>query len=101
MDLSDLQLETPRLLLRLPRRDDYEAWAAFGADEEATRFIGGMQARSPAWHSARCFRLERGTFQFQGGGMVGHLAARGMVPVEWYRLDRKTWLSLKSWGDMR
>ena len=33
--------------------------------------------------------------------MVGNLAMGGTVPVEWYRLDRKTWLSLKSWGDMR
>lgn len=53
MDLSNLQLETPRLLLRLPRREDYEAWAAFGADEEATRYIGGVLARSPAWRNWR------------------------------------------------
>ena len=66
MDLSDLQLETPRLLLRLPRRDDYEAWAAFGADEEATRFIGGMQARSPAWRS---LAATLGSWHLQGFGM--------------------------------
>ncbi len=40
-------------------------------------------------------------FQFQGSGMVGNIAMGGMMPVEWYRLDRKTWMSLKSWGDMR
>ncbi|EJZ20859.1 N-acetyltransferase GCN5, partial [Rhizobium sp. Pop5] len=22
------------------------------------------------------------------------------VPVEWYRLDRKTWMSLRSWGSI-
>lgn len=51
MDLSELQIETPRLRLRLPCRDDYEAWAAFLADEVATRHIGGVQARSQAWRS--------------------------------------------------
>ncbi len=49
MDLARLQLETPRLLLRLPRQEDFEAWAAFMADEEATRHIGGLQPRPVAW----------------------------------------------------
>ncbi len=66
MDLSDLQLETPRLLLRLPRRDDYEAWAAFGADEEAARYIGGVLARSPAWRS---LAATLGSWYLQGFGM--------------------------------
>ena len=66
MDLSSLQLETPRLLLRLPRRDDYEAWAAFGADEEATRYIGGTLARSPAWRS---LAATLGSWHLQGFGM--------------------------------
>ncbi|MFB9910534.1 GNAT family N-acetyltransferase [Rhizobium paknamense] len=45
--------------------------------------------------------IQKSGFQFQGTGMVAHLAGRGMMPVEWYRLDRKTWMSLKSWGEMR
>lgn len=49
--LADLHIETRRLLLRLPRREDFEPWAAFVADEEATRYIGGVQARSMAWRS--------------------------------------------------
>ena len=49
MDLVGPQLETPRLLLRLPRQADFEAWAAFLADEEATRHIGGLQPRALAW----------------------------------------------------
>ncbi len=47
--LDQLQIETPRLVLRLPRGDDLEAWAAFMADGTATRFIGGPVPRSPAW----------------------------------------------------
>jgi RimJ/RimL family protein N-acetyltransferase len=42
-------LETERLILRVPAAEDFEAWAEFGADEEAMRYIGGVQARSVAW----------------------------------------------------
>lgn len=66
MDLSRFQIETPRLLLRLPRREDYEAWAAFGADGEATRYIGGVQARSRAWRS---LAATLGSWHLQGLGM--------------------------------
>ena len=45
--------------------------------------------------------IQKCGFQFQATGMVQSLAVGGMVPVEWYRLDRKTWVSLKSWGGMR
>jgi RimJ/RimL family protein N-acetyltransferase len=44
-----LQLETSRLLLRLPRAEDLDAWAAMMADEEAARFIGGVTPRSVTW----------------------------------------------------
>jgi len=37
-------------------------------------------------------------FQYQGTGMVNSLALGSTVPVEWYRLDRKTWISLRSWA---
>jgi RimJ/RimL family protein N-acetyltransferase len=40
-------------------------------------------------------------FQFRGTGMVTSLAMGGPVPVEWYRLDRRTWMSLRSWGGSR
>ncbi|WP_157018437.1 GNAT family N-acetyltransferase [Mesorhizobium xinjiangense] len=36
-------------------------------------------------------------FQYAGQGMLNSLAA-GRVPVERYRLDRKTWVSLRTWG---
>lgn len=36
-------------------------------------------------------------FQYAGQGMMNSLAA-GQVPVERYRLDRRTWESLRSWS---
>ncbi|MDP3852172.1 GNAT family N-acetyltransferase [Phenylobacterium sp.] len=42
-------LETARLILRPPIAEDFDAWAAFVADEEAGRFLGGAQPRPVAW----------------------------------------------------
>lgn len=42
-------LETDRLILRPPRAEDFEPWAAFAADEEAARHLGGVQDRAIAW----------------------------------------------------
>jgi len=42
-------LETERLILRPPIAADFEPWAAFVADEEAGRFLGGAQPRPVAW----------------------------------------------------
>jgi RimJ/RimL family protein N-acetyltransferase len=36
-------------------------------------------------------------FQYSGQGMLNSIVA-GQVPVERYRLDRKTWVSLRTWG---
>jgi len=60
------QLETERLMLRLPRREDFDAYAAYMADEEAARFIGGMQSRPLAW---RGFLQIAGAWQMQGYSM--------------------------------
>ncbi len=49
MPLDTLQLETPRLLLRLPRLDDLDPWADMMADEETARFIGGAMPRALSW----------------------------------------------------
>jgi len=45
--------------------------------------------------------IQKCGFQFQGTGMIDCLALGGMVAVEWFRLDRKTWMSLRSWGELR
>jgi RimJ/RimL family protein N-acetyltransferase len=44
-------LETERLILRAPQPEDFEAWAAFCADEEIMRFLGGRQDRVGAWRT--------------------------------------------------
>jgi RimJ/RimL family protein N-acetyltransferase len=49
MTLDSLQLETPRLLLRLPRAEDLDPWAEMMADEETARYIGGTMVRSVTW----------------------------------------------------
>jgi RimJ/RimL family protein N-acetyltransferase len=66
MSIFNLRLETERLILRPPVREDYEPWAAFVADEEAMRYIGGVQARSPAWRSLAAMA---GSWQLQGFAM--------------------------------
>lgn len=66
-----------------------------------TREIDHIDARCRVTNIASRRVIQKCGFQFQGSGMVGNLAMGGMVPVEWYRLDRKTWMSLKSWGEMR
>lgn len=42
-------LETSRLILRVPVEEDFDAWAAFDADERATRFFGGPKSRADSW----------------------------------------------------
>src|SRR5581483_6738517 len=59
-------IETARLILRPQRPEDFEPWAAFMADETATRFIGGVQARSQAW---RGFMTVAGAWQMGGVSM--------------------------------
>lgn len=51
MDTDGLRLETERLVLRPVGGEDFEDWAAFCADPEATRHLGGPQPRAVAWRS--------------------------------------------------
>ncbi len=51
MNFDSLQLETPRLLLRLPKAEELDAWAEMMADAEAARFIGGAMPRSMTWRA--------------------------------------------------
>ena len=47
--MSELELLTPRLLLRTPRLSDLDGWAEFSADAQAMRFLGGPVAREQVW----------------------------------------------------
>ncbi|MCQ2002354.1 GNAT family N-acetyltransferase [Rhizobium sp. NRK18] len=66
-----------------------------------TRDIDAIDARCRVVNVASRRVIQKCGFQFQGSGMIPCLAVGGMMPVEWFRLDRKTWLSLKSWRDGR
>ncbi len=44
-------VETDRLILRPPAPEDYEAFAAYGADAVAMEFVGGLMSRSMAWRN--------------------------------------------------
>ena len=59
-------LETSRLILRPPQAEDFEAWAAFKTDEEATRHIGGVEARPVAY---RAFASMIGVWYLKGFAM--------------------------------
>jgi RimJ/RimL family protein N-acetyltransferase len=60
------RIETARLILRPPRWEDFDAWAAFHADPLATRFLGGPQPRSTAWRS---FMTMAGAWSLRGFAM--------------------------------
>jgi RimJ/RimL family protein N-acetyltransferase len=59
-------LDTPRLLLRPPRLEDFDAWAALLEDSEASHFIGGPQPRPLAW---RGLMVMAGAWHLQGYAM--------------------------------
>ncbi len=59
-------LETARLVLRPTRREDFAAFAAFLADPESTRHLGGPQPRAVAW---RTFLTMAGAWAMQGFAM--------------------------------
>ena len=66
MQLSDIRLETQRLLLRVPQAGDFERYAEVLGDEDAARYIGGTQPRAAAW---RRFLQMPGAWAVQGFGM--------------------------------
>ena len=66
-----------------------------------TRDVEQIDARCRVMNIPSRRVIQKCGFQFQATGMIQSLAVGGMVPVEWYRLDRRTWVSLKNWGGMR
>ena len=64
------RLETPRLILRPPRWEDFDAWADFMADEPSARYIGGVQPRPVAW---RAFMMMAGAWSLRGHAMFSVL----------------------------
>lgn len=71
-------LITERLILRPPAAEDMDGWAAFHADAETMRFLGGVQSRSEAWRSL-C-------------GMTGAWTIRGFGMFSMIRRDSGEWI---------
>jgi RimJ/RimL family protein N-acetyltransferase len=97
-------LETQRLILRAPQSEDFEPWAAFAADEETMRHLGGVQARSVAW---RGICQVRGAWAIRGfsmfsviekatGRWVGRLGP--WQPEDWPGTEIGWGLSRDAWG---
>jgi RimJ/RimL family protein N-acetyltransferase len=63
--------------------------------------VAQIDARCRVTNVASRRVIQKCGFQFQGSGLAASLALGSTVPVEWYRLDRKTWMSLRSWGGLR
>lgn len=60
------RIETARLILRLPQRDDFDGYAELFADADAVKFIGGGLPRAAAW---RRFLQMPGAWSVQGFAM--------------------------------
>jgi RimJ/RimL family protein N-acetyltransferase len=99
----EVTLRTPRLLLRPPRAEDFEAWAALDDDKVAMRFIGGRCGRARSWEglaiAVGMWRLrDCGLFsvlEAESGrwiGRVGPWLPEGAVGTEvGWALDRSAW----------
>lgn len=65
--MTDLKLETDRLILRPIEAGDFPRWAEFMADEESARHLGGPQPASTAW---RGFMSMAGAWRLTGVSML-------------------------------
>jgi RimJ/RimL family protein N-acetyltransferase len=64
--MAEVRLETERLIMRMWREDDFEAYAELCADPEVMRYLGGKTFdRTEAWRSMAMFI---GHWQLRGYG---------------------------------
>ncbi|MBP2300083.1 GNAT family N-acetyltransferase [Azospirillum picis] len=59
-------LETPRLILRPTRAEDFDNWASMMADPQSVEYVGGVQSRPLAW---RGFVAVAGAWMVYGHSM--------------------------------
>lgn len=83
------------------------AWGQGYATEAARALIDAFFAYGDGSEVAACARvinpasrrvLEKCGFAYQGAGLSELTARCGLYPVDHFRLDRRTWESLKAWG---
>ncbi|MBC6981564.1 GNAT family N-acetyltransferase [Caulobacter sp. 17J80-11] len=97
-------LETERLILRPTSGEDLDGFAALMGDEEASRFIGGVQARAAAWRSMCTMAgswVTRGHAMFSvieksSGRWVGRLGP--WTPEGWPGTEVGWGLLRETWG---
>lgn len=97
-------LETERLLLRPPASEDLEPWAAFHANPDVGRYLGGALPRAMAW---RALCTMAGSWVINGFGMfsvvekssgrwVGRLGP--WQPADWPGTEVGWGLAREAWG---
>jgi RimJ/RimL family protein N-acetyltransferase len=97
-------LETARLILRPPVEADFDAWAAFMADGQAARFIGGVQPRTIAWRGMAAIA---GSWALRGYGMFSVIERESgrwigrigpWMPPDWPGPEIAYGLARAAWG---
>jgi RimJ/RimL family protein N-acetyltransferase len=104
MPLDLPNLETERLILRVPSGADLDGWSALLEDEESARFIGGTESRRGAWRS---MAIMAGSWLVNGFGMFSVIEKKsgkwiGRVgpwrPVDWPGTEVGWALIKDAWG---
>ncbi len=67
------------------------------ADMDCETLLSGARVSNPA--SRRV--LEKCAFQWTGVRLTRIRSINSAAPVDWFRLDRGLWASLKSWGEVK
>lgn len=104
MTINEVTLETPRLLLRWFRKDDYSDYVEIATDPEVMKFIGGTQTPFEAWramssHIGHWYFLGYGVFAVEeksSGKMIGRIGM--MNPPGWPGFEVGWTLGRASWG---
>jgi len=88
-DLDTLRLETPRLILRPLRMEDFDAWAAMHGDEITMKFIGLVESSESAQKIA-ILSDGRGIYEGREGDIIEgryRILRIGVESVEMAYLD--------------
>lgn len=104
MEINEVRLETPRLLLRWFRESDFADYVEIATDADVMKFIGGTQTPFEAW---RAMSSHIGHWYFRGygvfaveekatGKMVGRIGL--MNPPGWPGFELGWTLGRASWG---
>lgn len=100
----DINVETERLILRVPSLDDLDRWSEMFAHDQAARFIGGTQPRTVvwrmilqmvgAWHATGISMFS--VIEKQSGQWIGRIGP--WQPLEWPGTEVGWGLHPAAWG---